>query len=65
MKLELAQLESEMSGGQKKTKEKPKLNTAPNDYTSKPRRDILKSLKNQGFDSFKLNGKTYKIPENI
>ena len=61
----LAQLESEMSGGQKKTKEKPKLNTAPNDYTSKPRRDILKSLKNQGFDSFKLNGKTYKIPENI
>jgi hypothetical protein len=46
-------------------KEKPKLNTAPNDYTSKPRRDILKSLKNQGFDSFKLNGKTYKIPENI
>ena len=61
----LAQLESEMSGGQKETKEKPKLNTAPNDYTSKPRRDILKSLKNQGFDSFKLNGKTYKIPENI
>jgi len=46
-------------------KEKPKLNTAPNDYTSKPRRDVLKSLKNQGFDSFKLNGKTYKIPENI
>lgn len=46
-------------------KEKPKLKTAPNDYTSKPRRDVLKSLKNQGFDSFKLNGKTYKIPENI
>jgi hypothetical protein len=53
------------SGVINQTKEKPTLNTAPKDYTSKPKRNVLKSLKAQGFDSFKLNGKTYKIPENI
>lgn len=47
------------------TKGKSTRNTAPTDYKSKPRREVLKSLRNQGFDSFKLNGTTYKIPENI
>jgi len=61
----LKSLKAEAELKKKGLTKKQDLKTAPTDYKTKPSRSELKRLKEQGYDSFKLNGKSYKIPATI